>query len=106
MRDERVNVMEPVDFDLLSKPACGPVEKTVRTQRKISAIEIDSLSNGDVRLGALSEIPAGVELEICGPGFNGRTIKARHDQTFYFVFLQDIAEPESPPIYRASVAQA
>ena len=100
-----MNVMEPVDFDLLSKPACGSVEKTVRTQRKISVIEIDSLGNGDVRLGAISEIPAGGELEICGPGFNGRTVKARYKDSFYFVFMQDIAEPEKLPVHRASAAQ-
>ena len=87
--------MEPVDFDQISIPVCVSVEKIIRTQRNISAIRIERMENGSARLGALSEIPSGVQIEVCGAGFNDRTVKARYAEDFFFVYLQDIDTPVS-----------
>jgi hypothetical protein len=42
------------------------------------------------RLGPLCELPEQAELEICGDGFNERTVKARYGDSYYFVFWSDL----------------
>ena len=69
-------VQDPV---LLSKPVC--------------AIEVDRMGGERRKLGALVQLRNGITVQVCGPGFNERTIKVRFEGHEYFVFLQDIAEP-------------
>jgi hypothetical protein len=40
--------------------------------------------------GFLIEIPSGVQVEVCGVGYNDRTVEVRFDGEFYIVFAQDI----------------
>jgi hypothetical protein len=70
------------------------VERTVVAPKDISAIQIEQTDDGKARLGMLAPIPEGAELEVCGTGFNNRTVKARWRDRFYFVFLQDIQGPD------------
>jgi hypothetical protein len=43
------------------------------------------------RLGPVCELPIGAELEICGDGFNERTVRTRCGDGYYFVFWRDLA---------------
>jgi hypothetical protein len=56
----------------------------------IRAIELITDAHAEVRLGLVSQIPAGSEIECCGPGFNEVTVKIRWRGKFYFVFQQDL----------------
>ena len=56
----------------------------------IVAMELVPAVTGEPRLGPLSKIPEGAEIECCGEGFNERIVKARWRGKFYFVFLQDL----------------
>jgi hypothetical protein len=57
---------------------------------EILAMELAEDGTGDIRLGPLSALPEGVEIELCGDGFNDRTAKIRWRGRFYFIFLQDL----------------
>ncbi|MGI9074656.1 MAG: hypothetical protein ACR2JB_25815 [Bryobacteraceae bacterium] len=45
-------------------------------------------------LGAISHLPEGAELTLCGEGFNETTLKIRWEGQSYFIFAQDIAPLE------------
>lgn len=47
-------------------------------------------SGGNSRLSLLSQLPPGVELVLCGDGFNERTAKVTCHGHFFFVFIQDL----------------
>lgn len=83
-----------MDFDALCIPECPTVERTVVLSRAISATELIAIEHCRARLGRIAEIPEGVQLEICGKGFNERTVKARWGDAFYFVFLRDLEAAE------------
>ena len=60
----------------------------------ISAIEFLT-KGGTSSLGMISELPARTTLELCGDGFNDRTVKVRVSGWFFYVFWEDI-EPCGP----------
>ncbi len=62
----------------------------------VFAMELVRVENGDPRLGPVSKIPRGAEIQACGDGFNERTIKIRWQGKFYFVFLQDLEAQRKP----------
>jgi hypothetical protein len=65
-----------------------PVDSRLYTLcRKIPAIP----SRGDAKLGPILYLPAGSQVQICGDGFNPRTVKVRHHHSYYFVFQEDLA---------------
>ncbi|MBV9264632.1 MAG: hypothetical protein JO061_00540 [Acidobacteriaceae bacterium] len=70
-------------------PECVTVQATITAPKEISALELVPTATG-ARLGHIASLPKGTRLEICGGGFNERTVKARCQGHFYFVFLQDI----------------
>ncbi|HZS53781.1 MAG TPA: hypothetical protein VFA65_05220 [Bryobacteraceae bacterium] len=45
-------------------------------------------------MSALTRLPSGATVDICGDGFNERTTKVRYCDGYFFVFLQDLPEPE------------
>jgi hypothetical protein len=62
--------------------------------RKIPAIRLEGRigpSGGKVKLGPILQLPAGSRVEVCGDGFNPRTVKVRHHDSYYFVFQEDLA---------------
>lgn len=83
-----------MNYDAVFIPACASVERTVVAPTELSAIQIEQTEDGKARLGMIAPIPEGAELEVCGSGFNDRTVKARWQNKFYFVFLQDIQGPD------------
>jgi hypothetical protein len=59
--------------------------------RMVSAIQImPSEESGSNRLGLLTQLPEGAEIEIGGNGFNDRTLRVRCGNSLYFVFLEDL----------------
>jgi hypothetical protein len=58
--------------------------------QRIRAIELGPDQMGKMRLGPVSTIPAGSEVECCGQGFNANTVRVRCRGRFYFVYRQDL----------------
>jgi len=57
----------------------------------VSAIQIHpSEECGAERLGLITQLPQGAEIEIGGPGFNDQTIQVRCGSASYYVFLDDL----------------
>lgn len=57
----------------------------------VSAIPIlPSEQGGSTRLGLLTQLPEGAEIEIGGPGFNDRTLRVKCGTAAYYVFLDDL----------------
>ncbi len=74
----------------LSIPLTIVVDRRVSVCKPISAVQLINDPRGSTKLGLLSQLRPGSTLEVCGDGFNERTIKVRCDGSFYFVFRQDI----------------
>ena len=73
-------------------------ERSLLLRKPICAIQLVSTENGDQRLGLLTQLGSGTSAEVCGSGFNERTVKVHANGRYYFVFLQDIEAPEDPRI--------
>jgi hypothetical protein len=59
--------------------------------KNIAAIQVlPTEGAGEPRLGMITQLPQNAELELCGEGFNERTVRVRWAEGFYFVFLQDL----------------
>lgn len=59
--------------------------------RIVSAIQIlPSEESGSTRLGLLTQLPQGAEIEIGGPGFDDRTLRVRCGSAAYYVFIDDL----------------
>ena len=58
--------------------------------KNIAAIELRPTEDGKPSLSAITRLPRDSEFQICGPGFNPRTVKVASSGRFYFVFLQDL----------------
>lgn len=61
-----------------------------RLSKRISAIQLVAAEDGGAKLGLLSQLGPGATVEICGKGFNERTVKVRSSHQYYFVFLEDL----------------
>ena len=67
------------------------LERLYVLPKSVSAIPIlPSEESGSKRLGLLTQLPEGAEIEISGPGFNFTTLQVRCGATFYYVFLDDL----------------
>jgi hypothetical protein len=76
--------------DSLYKPKMsnGPLSHPLT--KNISAIELNGVENGKVRLGPVLQLPHGAQVEVCGDGFNERTVKIRSNGKYYFAFRSDL----------------
>jgi hypothetical protein len=68
---------------------CRAQEARVARTR-ISAIQLIAGHDNGGRLGTITQLPQNARLEICGDGFNERTVKVRCKDSFYFVFRDDV----------------
>ena len=67
------------------------MERAYTLTRNVSAIQIlPSDSPDQTRLGLITQLPEGMEIEIEGPGFSDRTVWVRCSGASYFVFLEDL----------------
>jgi hypothetical protein len=64
--------------------------------KKIAALQLVPTGGGRARLGPISQLLPGTRVQVCGKGFNERTVKVRSEDGFYFVFQQDIAADTAP----------
>jgi hypothetical protein len=56
----------------------------------ITAFEVFTNHLHVERLGPVCELPKGADLEICGDGFNERTVRMRCGDGQYFVYWRDL----------------
>lgn len=77
------------DEIFIPSPVC--VESVVRLSRSISGVQLEpGLDPGRARLGEIKTLPGGATVEICGLGYNEKTIKIRCEDEFFFVFQADL----------------
>src|ERR1700722_339079 len=68
-----------------------PIGRQYVLPKIVSAIQIlPSDESGSKRLGLLTQLPEGAEIEISGPGFNDDTLQVRCGAASYYVFLDDL----------------
>ena len=80
-----------------------PFQQSYTLHRNVSAIQILSIDGEQrSRLGLITQLPEGVQVEVGGPGFDDRTVKIRCGGTSYYVFLEDL----DPQRKRAAWASA
>jgi len=68
-----------------------PIDRVFTLGSSVSAIQILPTEDGErTRLGLITQLPQGAEIEIGGPGFSERTVCVRCSGASYFVFLDDL----------------
>jgi hypothetical protein len=75
-------------------PEPSLVPGIVTAPKTISALERLPTHQG-AHAGRITPIPEGTRLQVCGYGFNERTLEVRWEGRQGFVFLQDIAPVET-----------
>jgi hypothetical protein len=66
-------------------------ERAYTLPQRVSAIQVLPTEDGErTRLGLITQLPEGAEIEISGPGFSDRTVSVRCSGASYFVFLEDL----------------
>jgi hypothetical protein len=81
-----------INFQLL--PEYSAVPGLLTAPKAISALERLPTHNG-AHAGRITPVPEGTRLQVCGRGFNERTIQVRWDGRQGFVFLQDVEPVEA-----------
>jgi hypothetical protein len=72
-------------------PGPIPVERAYTLPTSVSAIQILPADDGErTRLGLITQLPRGAEIQVAGPGFSDRTVSVRCCGASYFVFLDDL----------------
>lgn len=61
--------------------------------KDIAAIRLLANSEGNPRYGGIFELPRDAEVDVCGAGFNERTVKLRWRGEFFIAFVQDLESP-------------
>jgi hypothetical protein len=79
----------PASQALFSSDCCSATE-TFTLSRKIAAVQLVPVEAPHGRLGAIVQLPRGAHLDLCGEGYDDRTVKVRWEDNFYFVFLEDL----------------
>ena len=79
-----------------SPPEFFPVQQTITVLNEISALELISNISGS-HSRQITPVPKGACLQVCGQGYNERTIQVRWEGRLCFVFLQDV-EPADKPL--------
>jgi hypothetical protein len=70
-----------------------PIDTFFTLANSVSAIQILPTEDGQrTRLGLITQLPQGAEIEIGGPGFSDRTVSVRCSGASYFMFLDDLDE--------------
>jgi hypothetical protein len=88
-----MNAYKPtfLNRDEIFIPSPVRVESTSSLSREISAVQLEQApEQGRARLGDLKTLPAGATIEVCGAGYNERTVKIRCGGEFFFVFQGDL----------------
>ena len=79
--------------DVISIPTEKTVSRLCTLARRIPAISLENTTDQNGRngkLGMILQLPAESDVEVCGDGFNSRTVKVCHNGLYYFVFAEDL----------------
>jgi hypothetical protein len=75
----------------MESPTPISLDSAYTLHKSVSAIQILPTENGErTRLGLITQLPAGAEIEVDGAGFSDRTVTVRCSGAMYFVFLDDL----------------
>lgn len=77
-----------LDNDSIVSPS--PPKKSYVLPRAIPGIPVISSPEGPANMGTILQLPEGLRIEVCGQGFNERTVKVRTEGGYFFIFLDDI----------------
>jgi len=83
----------PSMAELSPEHAAAP--RVFTLSKPIAAINFHMTETGETRTGLITQLPKDAAVEVCGSGFNERTIAVRWAESLYFVFLQDIEPLET-----------
>jgi hypothetical protein len=83
------------DENALFIPERLKTDRSYSILHNISAIELVETDKDKAKLGAVMQLPSGTRVEVCGRGFNDRTVKIRSNDRYYFVFWQDLTAVSS-----------
>ena len=94
----------------MSNPEILSISDDLSTRRhllsqEIRALELGPDASGQMRLGPVSTIPTGSEVECCGQGFNTDTVKICWRGKFYFIFREDFETHRKPTARCASCGE-
>jgi hypothetical protein len=70
-------------------------QRPIILSKNISAIVVEVTEDGSPRCGSLQQLASGSQVTVVGDGFNARTVRVLCNDHSYFVFVQDIEEPDS-----------
>lgn len=68
-------------------------EKSSKLWKNITVMRLAANQQGDLHDAGLSELPKGAEVDLCGVGFNKRTVKLRWRGEFFIAFVRDLECP-------------
>ena len=71
---------------------------------RICAMQVLPGGDGSPKMGLLTQLARNAEFEICGPGFNERTLKVSVAGHFYFVFREDLERLQLPCNQQTEIA--
>ncbi|HSU31293.1 MAG TPA: hypothetical protein VLJ11_08655 [Bryobacteraceae bacterium] len=78
----------------LRQTSPAPARGSLTISRDIFALELLPANSG-AHSGGIRRVPKGAYLQVCGQGFNDRTIQVRWEGRLCFVFLQDVVPAEA-----------
>jgi hypothetical protein len=61
-------------------------------RRPICAIQIERDEVGKEKLGLIAQLGTGTPIQVCGPGFNRRTMRVSVNGLYFFVFAREFHE--------------
>ena len=73
-----------------SIPESCSFEGSYTLAKKIPALQIVVAPDGCARAGSVMQLPQGAQIQVYGEGFNERTVKVRWEESYFFVFVQDL----------------
>jgi hypothetical protein len=82
-------------YDAGCKPSFMFSQHTIILSKNIAAMAVEAAEGGKPQYGPLGQLPRGTQVTVVGDGFNDRTVRVQCNDRLYFVFLQDIEEPDS-----------
>jgi hypothetical protein len=78
--------------EVITIPTDQVADRVCTLARRIPAITLEKSGGPDGRgkLGLILHLAAGSDVEICGDGFNSRTVRVRQNGMYYFIFSEDL----------------
>jgi hypothetical protein len=81
--------MSLLNKDALEIPSPAFTERTATLSKRVAAVRLIQKQDGRCKLGGIAQLSPG-PVDLCGPGYNERTVKVRFNGQCYFVFKDDL----------------